>query len=120
MYEAQQSRRLVTACTRVSSIRRAKPDIDPAASLLDLADEGSLRPRSFAEYVGQRRVVEKLEIYVAAARRRGEALDHCLFSGPPGLGKTSLRSEERRVGKDGRSPRLMRHTEQTRERDTNL
>lgn len=71
-------------------MRRANPDLDPAASLLDLADEGSLRPRSFAEYVGQRRVVEKLEIYVAAARRRGEALDHCLFSGPPGLGKTSL------------------------------
>lgn len=52
--------------------------------------EGSLRPRNFDEYVGQRRVVDKLEVYVAAARRRGEALDHCLFSGPPGLGKTSL------------------------------
>ncbi len=52
--------------------------------------ELSLRPRSFADYVGQRRVVGKLEVYVSAARRRGEALDHCLFSGPPGLGKTSL------------------------------
>jgi len=52
--------------------------------------EGSLRPRNFAEYVGQRRVVDKMEVYVSAARRRGEALDHCLFSGPPGLGKTSL------------------------------
>ncbi|HWV39594.1 MAG TPA: Holliday junction branch migration DNA helicase RuvB [Vulgatibacter sp.] len=52
--------------------------------------DGSLRPRTFAEYVGQRRVVDKMEVYVAAARRRGEALDHCLFSGPPGLGKTSL------------------------------
>lgn len=52
--------------------------------------EASLRPRSFDEYVGQTAVVEKLRVYVQAARARGEALDHCLFSGPPGLGKTSL------------------------------
>ncbi|MFY0565858.1 Holliday junction branch migration DNA helicase RuvB [Archangium lansingense] len=52
--------------------------------------EASLRPRSFDEYVGQSAVVEKLKVYVQAARSRGEALDHCLFSGPPGLGKTSL------------------------------
>ena len=52
--------------------------------------EASLRPRSFDEYVGQGAVVEKLKVYVQAAKSRGEALDHCLFSGPPGLGKTSL------------------------------
>jgi Holliday junction DNA helicase RuvB len=52
--------------------------------------EASLRPRSFDEYVGQSAVVEKLKVYVQAAKSRGEALDHCLFSGPPGLGKTSL------------------------------
>jgi Holliday junction DNA helicase RuvB len=52
--------------------------------------EASLRPRSFDEYVGQGAVVDKLRVYVQAARSRGEALDHCLFSGPPGLGKTSL------------------------------
>jgi Holliday junction DNA helicase RuvB len=52
--------------------------------------EASLRPRSFDEYVGQNAVVEKLRVYVQAARSRGESLDHCLFSGPPGLGKTSL------------------------------
>jgi Holliday junction DNA helicase RuvB len=52
--------------------------------------DASLRPRTFSEYVGQSAVVEKLKVYVAAARARGEALDHCLFSGPPGLGKTSL------------------------------
>ena len=52
--------------------------------------EASLRPRSFDEYVGQRAVVEKLKVYVQAAQGRQEALDHCLFSGPPGLGKTSL------------------------------
>jgi Holliday junction DNA helicase RuvB len=52
--------------------------------------EASLRPRTFDEYVGQSAVVEKLKVYVQAASSRGEALDHCLFSGPPGLGKTSL------------------------------
>jgi len=52
--------------------------------------EASLRPRSFSEYVGQTAVVEKVKVYVKAARDRKDALDHCLFSGPPGLGKTSL------------------------------
>jgi holliday junction DNA helicase RuvB len=56
----------------------------------DAPMEASLRPRSFEEYVGQRDVIEKLRIYVKAAKGRGGALDHCLFSGPPGLGKTSL------------------------------
>ncbi|RKH13932.1 Holliday junction branch migration DNA helicase RuvB [Corallococcus praedator] len=56
----------------------------------DIRLEASLRPRSFDEYVGQGAVVEKLKVYVAASKVRGDALDHCLFSGPPGLGKTSL------------------------------
>jgi holliday junction DNA helicase RuvB len=56
----------------------------------DIRLEASLRPRTFDEYVGQDAVVQKLKVYVAAAKSRGDALDHCLFSGPPGLGKTSL------------------------------
>ena len=72
----------------------AKRKSDDALSGEALNDEGrveaSLRPRSFDEYVGQSAVVDKLRVYVQAARTRGEALDHCLFSGPPGLGKTSL------------------------------
>ncbi len=52
--------------------------------------EASLRPTSFDSYVGQAKIVEKLKVYVQAAKARGDALDHCLFSGPPGLGKTSL------------------------------
>ncbi len=56
----------------------------------ELRVEATLRPASFGEYVGQTEVVEKLKVYVKAARKRKEALDHCLFSGPPGLGKTSL------------------------------
>jgi Holliday junction DNA helicase RuvB len=52
--------------------------------------EGSLRPRSLDEFVGQERIKEQLGIALEAAKRRGEALDHVLLVGPPGLGKTSL------------------------------
>jgi Holliday junction DNA helicase RuvB len=52
--------------------------------------DGSLRPRSLDEFVGQERVKEQLAIALEAARGRGEALDHVLLAGPPGLGKTSL------------------------------
>lgn len=52
--------------------------------------ERALRPKALEEYVGQRRAREQLEIFIAAARKRGEALDHVLLFGPPGLGKTTL------------------------------
>jgi Holliday junction DNA helicase RuvB len=52
--------------------------------------DSSLRPRSLDEFVGQERVKEQLAVVLAAAKGRGEALDHVLFAGPPGLGKTSL------------------------------
>jgi len=54
------------------------------------AVERALRPRVLAEYVGQQRVCEQLDIFIAAARKRAEALDHVLLFGPPGLGKTTL------------------------------
>jgi len=66
--------------------------VSPVADGEELAGPGSLRPRSFDEYVGQRDVVENLTIALDAARRRGEPLDHVLFYGPPGLGKTTLAS----------------------------
>jgi len=50
----------------------------------------ALRPRNLAEYVGQKRIVENLQVFISAARNRGEPLDHVLLAGPPGLGKTSL------------------------------
>ena len=56
----------------------------------DAALEGSLRPGVFADFTGQLKVKERLGIAVEAAKQRGEALDHILFSGPPGLGKTTL------------------------------
>lgn len=52
--------------------------------------ERALRPKSLADYVGQKRVCEQLEIFIAAARKRQESLDHVLLFGPPGLGKTTL------------------------------
>jgi Holliday junction DNA helicase RuvB len=52
--------------------------------------ELSLRPQRLAEFIGQRNVVENLSVYIQAAKKRGEALDHILFSGMPGLGKTTL------------------------------
>ena len=52
--------------------------------------ERALRPRELKEYIGQHRVREQLEIFIAAAKNRGEALDHVLLFGPPGLGKTTL------------------------------
>ncbi len=56
----------------------------------DISLDTSLRPRGFAEYIGQKKVLAQLEIAVQAARERGEAMDHLLAYGPPGLGKTTL------------------------------
>ena len=56
----------------------------------DAALDTSLRPRRLSEYIGQDRVKETLSVFLEAARARGEALDHMLLYGPPGLGKTTL------------------------------
>ncbi|HEX4932366.1 MAG TPA: Holliday junction branch migration DNA helicase RuvB [Gemmatimonadaceae bacterium] len=56
----------------------------------DVQYESGLRPRTLDDYIGQDRVRENLEVSIAAARQRGEALDHVLLYGPPGLGKTTL------------------------------
>ena len=54
------------------------------------AQEGSLRPKTLKEYIGQEKAKENLSVFIAAARQREEALDHVLLHGPPGLGKTTL------------------------------
>ena len=56
----------------------------------DIKLEGSLRPQTLDEYIGQAKIKETLKIYIEAAKKRGDALDHLLFYGPPGLGKTTL------------------------------
>lgn len=56
----------------------------------DLRIEGSLRPQSLKDYIGQEKAKKNLKVYIEAAKQRGDALDHVLFYGPPGLGKTTL------------------------------
>ena len=56
----------------------------------DMPIESSLRPLALADYIGQEKVKKNLKVYIEAAKSRQEALDHCLFYGPPGLGKTTL------------------------------
>jgi Holliday junction DNA helicase RuvB len=68
----------------------AEQFLAPAPKLDEDELERSLRPRTLADFVGQERVKEQLEIALEAAKARGEALDHVLLAGPPGLGKTSL------------------------------
>jgi Holliday junction DNA helicase RuvB len=64
--------------------------ITPARTDEDLKYEVNLRPRGFDDYVGQEQIKENLKVAIAAARGRSDTLDHLLFHGPPGLGKTSL------------------------------
>lgn len=64
--------------------------VDPNEHASDDAMELSLRPQLLKDYVGQKEAKEMLSVYIQAAKMRNEALDHCLFYGPPGLGKTTL------------------------------
>jgi len=72
----------MTGTTRLISTEPASPNEESV--------ERALRPQRLVEYVGQQKIREQLEIFVTAARNRGEALDHVLLFGPPGLGKTTL------------------------------
>ena len=76
-------------------------DIRQERSQGDRDFEKALRPARFSDFAGQEGIINNLKVFVAAARKRGEALDHTLFYGPPGLGKTTLSSiiaNEMRVG----------------------
>lgn len=68
----------------------AKRMIETTITQEDINIEGSLRPQCLDDYIGQSKVKETLRIYIEAARQRQDALDHVLFYGPPGLGKTTL------------------------------
>ena len=64
--------------------------IDPSGGNDDLQFDNTLRPQSLAEMLGQEKTKQQLGIAIEAARQRGEAMDHVLLYGPPGLGKTTL------------------------------
>jgi Holliday junction DNA helicase RuvB len=64
--------------------------LSPVRTKEDLIFEDSLRPRSFEEFIGQKKIKANLKVFIGAARKRDEHLDHVLLYGPPGLGKTSL------------------------------
>ena len=64
--------------------------ITTTASLPEDSNEGSLRPRTIKEYIGQEKAKGNLKVFIEAAKMRGESLDHVLLHGPPGLGKTTL------------------------------
>lgn len=71
----------------------ANPNLDNDKSGLSAADkefENNIRPSHIAEFSGQEQIIENLRVFIKAAKIRGEALDHILFHGPPGLGKTTL------------------------------
>lgn len=68
----------------------AKRMIETNLTEEDVKIEGSLRPQKLDDYIGQSKIKENLKVYIEAARQRGDALDHVLFYGPPGLGKTTL------------------------------
>ena len=64
--------------------------VEPQINDADMDSELSLRPKTLSEYIGQDKVKENMKIYIEAAKKRGECLDHVLLYGPPGLGKTTL------------------------------
>jgi holliday junction DNA helicase RuvB len=68
--------------------RDVDPSLQPDAE--EFTDEVSLRPASLEDYVGQRKILDNIRVFIEAATNRNEALDHVLFAGPPGLGKTTL------------------------------
>ena len=80
------------ADTEVSDVERRSEEVlqDRASINSETSVSNDLRPRRFADYIGQRDVVNSIQIAVEAAKRRGDTLDHALFHGPPGLGKTTI------------------------------
>ncbi len=92
MAESARERIVTGADAEVSEVERRSTEVlaDRASINSETAASNDLRPRRFADYIGQRDVVNSIQIAVEAAKRRGDTLDHALFHGPPGLGKTTI------------------------------
>ena len=86
------ARRMTSYKTKDRFGRSDEPEriVSAAANDDDARLDASVRPKTLNEYIGQNRVKENISIALEAARNRGEALDHVLLYGPPGLGKTTL------------------------------
>jgi len=89
-WESEEYRTRVGSTTGRAATTDAVRILAPGFTEDDLGLDRSLRPQYLKDYLGQTRVKENLDVLIAAARGRGEVLDHILFSGPPGLGKTTL------------------------------
>ncbi len=74
----------------MTSPREGESVLNPGAAPLEERADMALRPKTLAEFIGQDTLKENLTVFIKAAKQRGEALDHCLFYAPPGLGKTTL------------------------------
>ncbi|MBC8144975.1 MAG: Holliday junction branch migration DNA helicase RuvB [bacterium] len=75
----------------IEKSNRKAPTVEPhSLSPVETEVDAALRPQGFAEFVGQPKVVDNLKVFISAALKRGESLDHVLLTGPPGLGKTTL------------------------------
>ena len=88
--ERREIRRRAAGRAQGSLTRMTDPRILTASRVEDDAQDEGLRPRRLDDYIGQDRIREQLQVAIEAARQRGEALDHTLLYGPPGLGKTTL------------------------------
>jgi Holliday junction DNA helicase RuvB len=71
-------------------VKRKSNELNPFVNEEDKKVDLSLRPKSFSEFTGQSKITDNLKVFIGAAIKRGEALDHVLLTGPPGLGKTTL------------------------------
>ena len=69
---------------------RESENTNPHQEENDKTFEKALRPKMFAEFTGQKKITDNLKVFIGAAKKRGEGLDHVLLTGPPGLGKTTL------------------------------
>ena len=92
MAESARERIVTGTDAEVSEVDRRSDEVlqDRASINSETSVSNDLRPRRFADYIGQRDVVNSIQIAVEAAKRRGDTLDHALFHGPPGLGKTTI------------------------------
>jgi len=71
-------------------LKKRTDNLDPFAAEEDKKIEQSIRPKTFAEFTGQSKITDNLKVFIGAAKKRNDSLDHVLLTGPPGLGKTTL------------------------------